>query len=195
MHVGHWTLYAKPVVIRKDGVAHALNVKFYDYVGGNETTLWDFSDPDHIREYSQDNIYYRSMFAIPVKVNKPVDQLTVFDVTGAFNKYLGATPSYCQDRMFPVYAHAWGWKKDLSNPLNRPIIPHDPDVIKSAVTVVARANMLLYDHKKRDISFRIRGVGHLGDREYDSCADVRRGVANYLYPVGPNGASITAIVF
>jgi hypothetical protein len=195
MHVGHWTLYAKNTVIRKDGVAHALNVKAYDYIGGNENTLWNLASETDRREYAEGNWYYRSVFSIPVKVNKNMDQMPFFDITGTFNKYLGSTPEYMQDPMFPVMADAWGWKKDPTNPLTRSIVPREETQRNTCCTIVFMASMLLYNHQTRDISMRIRGCGHWGDREYDGCGNHRRGAAQYLYPVGAPGTSITAIVY
>lgn len=194
MHVGHWTLYAKPVVIRPDGVAHAFNVRALNYVGGNENTLWELGNEDHRIKYAGGDVYYRSVFAIPVRVNKDMSDVLAFDVTGAFNKYLGTTPEYCTDRMYPVVAEAWGWKRDPTDPLTRPIIPHDADQTKSSQTIVFAASMLLYDHSEKKLALRVRGRGHWGDREYDGCCDARRGAAYYLQPVGAPGTNVTAII-
>ena len=53
---------------------------------------------------------------------------------------------------------------------------------------------MLFDQHTGRLDLRIRGRGHWGDREYDGCADVRRGAAGYLMPVGGNGTTTMALI-
>lgn len=190
MHVGHWTLYAKPVVIQPM-IAHGFNVQAQSYVGGNENDMWQIQNPEHRAAYVEGDYFFASGFPVACYINRP-DPFWVYDITNSFNRHLGGTPAICKERMLEVYSKAWGWKRDTGNPLVRPIIPHEEEVGRN--TLVFQATQLIYNSKTDQRDIRIRGRGHWGDREYDGCCKVRRGNESYLLPVGAPGTSITAIV-
>lgn len=163
MHVGHWTLYAKPVVIRAEGVAHAFNIVANGYVGGNDDDVWDIHNSNHVADYNEGKYFTASIFAVPVRINRPVPHW-VYDITNRFNRYLGTTPEVCKERSLELWAAAWNWTQDSSNPMERPIIPHD-DSSGQRNTIVFSANMLIYDHRTGEVDRFVRGRGHWGERE------------------------------
>lgn len=192
MHVGHWTLWAKPIVIRAEGVAHGFNVTANGYVYGNENDFWLINDANHRADYAEGKFGTASVFPVPVRINRTLPNW-VYDITNRFNKYLGTTPEVCKERSLEIWSAAWGWVQDSSNPLERPIIPHDD--VQQQNTIVFQATQLMYDAHTQDLTRRVRGRGHWGEREYDGCGIVRRGgAAGYLQPVGGNGTSTVALI-
>ena len=192
MHVGHWTLYAKPVVIRSDGVAHGFNIRALEYVGGNENTIWEINDPIHRAKFQEGLFHFRSIIPVPVRINRP-DPMWVYDVTGAFNRHLGTTPDECTDPSLRIWANAWGIVQDLGNPLKRPIIPHDRVI--GSNTLVFQATQLIFEEKTKALSGRVRGKGHWGENEYNGCCDIRRGLAVPLQKVNAPGVNAVSIVY
>ena len=166
MHVGHWTLYAKPIVIRAEGVAHGFNIVANGYVGGNDDDMWDIQNASHIADYQEGKYLERSIFPVPVRINRSIPHW-VYDITNSFNRYLGNTPETCKEPSLALWSAAWGWLQDSSNPLTRPIIPHDDTAQLN--TIVFQANQYLYDHHTGRLDFYVRGRGHWGDREVLEC--------------------------
>lgn len=190
MHVGHWTLYAKPIVIRAEGVAHAYNISALRYVGGNGDTFWNIHNSNHVADYGEGKYFTASIFAVPVRINRAIPHW-VYDITNRFNRYLGTTPEVCKERSLEIWAAAWGWIQDSSNPLERPAIPHDD--VQQLNTIVFSANQQLYDHHTGRLDIYVRGRGHWGDREYPGCGEVRRGNGGYLRPRRDVTASMAII--
>lgn len=48
IHYGHFTMYAKTVVLRHDMIVRADNVLCLGYNGGNSTRVWDPLSPAHV---------------------------------------------------------------------------------------------------------------------------------------------------
>lgn len=191
MHVGHWTLYARPIVIRADGVGHAFNIRSERYIGGNENTIWNINDSEDRIKFKTRNFYHRSIIPVPVRINR-ADPYWNYDVTGAYNKHLGPTPSYCTDPSLAMWAKAWGIIQDGKNPLTRPIIPRD-DVRGN--TMVFLTSFLRYEEKTKALSDRVFGRSGWGADEYNGCCQVRRGLNVPLLKVGAPGTNIVSIVY
>ena len=105
-------------------MAHAFNITALQYVGGNDDRVWNINDPNHLADYRDGKYHSYDIFPVAVPINRPVPNW-VYDITGRFNKYLGSTPADCRERSLQLYSTAWGWVQDSSNPMERPIIPHD----------------------------------------------------------------------
>lgn len=153
MHMGHWTLYAKPIVIRPEGVAHGFNIVAKEYLGGNNDEYWDINNPNHVADYNEGKFFSADIFAVAVRINRSRPNW-VYDITGRFNRYLGNTPEYCKERSLELWASSWGWVQDSGNPLERPIIPHDEtqqfNTLVFQVPSSARTLLICFYHRPID---------------------------------------------
>lgn len=190
MHYGHWTLWAKSVVIRAEGIAHAFNIVAHQYLGGNNNIMWDINNPDHLMDYSQGKVLERGIFPVPVRINRDIPHWA-FDITGEFNKFLGGTPEYCKERSLKIWSQAWGWEQDGTNPMTRPII--SVDFSPRHQTLVFSGNQYIFDPSTGKTDLFIPGKGHWAEREVDGCGKVRDGRGGYLLPRRNETASVAII--
>jgi hypothetical protein len=120
-HYGHFTMYAKSIVIKPEYIVRAENVLCLDYIGGAGHDIWDPLDEDHVDCYKANEIIC-DIFALPTIAKWWTPTCDVLDITGAFNEKLCPTDEARRATDYgpsaSIYSEWWGWKS-VSNPLSR----------------------------------------------------------------------------
>lgn len=189
MHYGHFTMYAKTVVLKPEKIVQANNIIVLDYNGGNNTGIWDPLDKHHVGAYRQNELKY-DIFLLPTLPGYSVDDANFLDITGRFNAALGVDAE-TQMRTYygpaaKIWGDVWGWrsvnwgKKYVS------------DVAPKFNTLCFQERQRYYSHSTKDWTAEVQNRGHFGHNVYPGSGSVANGGEMYFRPEGKRSVVISA---
>jgi hypothetical protein len=179
VHYGHFTMYAKTVVLRPDMIVRGDNIVVKDYNGGNGTRVWDPLNEDHVDAY-RSNELENDVFLAAVLPNWTLDATQFMDITGRFSDRL--MPNLESKRatdygpMARILSNLWGWRS-VASPVNR---EHFSTISPKFNTIVFQEHQMLYSHSSKRFDKAIIEKGHWGGKVYPGCGEVRRGYGMYF---------------
>lgn len=184
MHYGNFTMYAKAQIMDRMRLIVIPDVFARGYHGGGGTEFYHMSNRDHKVAYQTfDNSSNRDMFAciVPATWRAPED----LDIAGHFNNVeRDLQPHYPTAQ---VYADYWGWtptSHDVEN-LNFADVASMPRVHN---TLVSQGFQVCLSGDGTTPHYRI-DKGVFGERVYEGCGDVRKGLSGLLKPVNYTNTS------
>lgn len=182
MHMGHFTMYAKSVITRKDTIAVAPDIYPRGYVAGYNSEIWDLADPEHRRDYLDGNVRKRDIFPFPVPINEPAPE-PYYDMTGKFHRALATSQDQPAYTFAEQMTHAWRMQQATINPLSRNYLNY-PGVAMSN-TLVFRCHHKAYtqDGAGNVVWKDIWGAGARGRYEYAGKAHVWAGKSMWEEPL------------
>jgi hypothetical protein len=195
MIFGHWTLYAKSVILQHHLVHHLANAVCDRYEGGGGHLPWDPLDKNDVNDYRKGVYGTKALFACAVNLCSPTPH-KFFDITGQHNPDVLANdspgPHYDSANIYRMW---WGWEHG-PNPFTRPLAESDP--------LTPRYNTLVFEGHQWKWKHRGRGEGDMstivlckspwGPRVYPGCGAARTGRDPYLQPVKYADTATVAII-
>jgi hypothetical protein len=184
MHFGHFTMYLKSVILRKDRIVHGRNVFCKDYKGGNGCRIWDPLNDEDIDDYINGDLK-KDIFIVPTLDNHPIDA-HVMDMTGRYHSSLGISEDGQKSTHYdfaPIACEIWGWdhKKD---PTSRVFRDNDQPEFN---TLCFQEHQTAYVPSEKKFAPLHLDKGHWGQDVYPGCGKVRRAVEPYLKDAGYSG--------
>lgn len=181
MHYGHFTMYAKTVVMHPEMIVRGDNIVVMSYNGGNGTRAWDPRDQNLRDEFDSNNLI-ADIFYAPVPANFEVAS-HFLDITGRFSSRLSANAEAQKATDYGpaanILSQIWGWKA-IASPFTR---EHFSSIAPRFNTMVFQEHQWLYSHSSKRHDRVIVDKGHFGGNVYPGVADVRRGVSMYVKTV------------
>jgi len=179
IHYGHFTMYAKTVVLRHDMIVRADNIVVYGGNGGNSTSIWDPNSEDHVEAFRANELE-NDVFLAAVAPNWEINKTTFMDITGAFAARLSpneeAKRATDYGPMARILSVIWGWRA-VTSPLNKEYVNQ---IAPKFNTLVFQEHQFIYDHATRGLTREIHGCGHWGDLERPGFAETVRGANMYF---------------
>jgi hypothetical protein len=191
-HFGHFTMYAKSVVMFPQYIVRADNIVCLDYVGGNGHLIWNPANDDHVDSYRANELIC-DVFMVPIIRGTWTPNWHIMDISGRYNERVSpnaeARASTDYGPMAAILGEIWGWRAIIS--------PQQKDYFAQFApkfnTVVFQEHQKLYDPNRGDYSVYKIDRGHWGSRVYPGCGEVRRGNSLYFLPVSYDNTRVTVI--
>lgn len=187
MHYGNFTMYTKPQIMDRSRLVLIPDVFARGYVGGGGTKFHYFGNSMHRAAYQQfDTVDGRDLFAciVPATYEPPED----LDITGLFANVEHDELHYPTAHVYKAY---WGWNSapnDVEN-LSFTEVANMPRVHNS---VVSQGFQVLLSGDGKQPHFKLN-KGVFGERVYEGCGDVRRGLSSVLKPINYSNTSTVLI--
>jgi hypothetical protein len=184
MHFGHFTMYAKSLVLENRMLIWARNMYIAGTVGGAGTKFWNYSDDDENRcgrsAYLNAELN-ADLIACAVPIHWKPDRWHL-DATGAYNPAL-YNPRTREPLHHPgaeTYAAYWQWRNNASaaftqqSPLGSNATP------PTANTVAFRGFQMSCNKQSGELNIPTINKGHWGPNVCIGAAAVRRGEGTTL---------------
>lgn len=185
MHFGHFTMYAKSLVLENRALTWARNMYAGGYLGGAGTTFWLYNDdPNNLRSRTAylNAALNASLIACPLPIHfKP--QNWHLDATGRYNPSLYASRSAREPLHWPgadIFAGYWNWRNNSSLAFTQHSPMQNSSVPPTANTVCFQGFQMVVDKSTRELKRPIVNRGHWGPNVCVGAAAVRRGAGAVL---------------
>lgn len=185
MHFGHFTMYAKSLVLENRALTWARNMYAGGYLGGAGTTFWLYNDdPNNLRSRTAylNAALNASLIACPLPIHfKP--QNWHLDATGRYNPSLYASRSAREPLHWPgadIFASYWNWRNNSSLAFTQHSPMQNSSVPPTANTVCFQGFQMVIDKSTRELKRPIVNRGHWGPNVCVGAAAVRRGAGAVL---------------
>lgn len=185
MHFGHFTMYAKSLVLENRALTWARNMYAGGYLGGAGTTFWLYNDdPNNLRSRTAylNAALNASLIACPLPIHfKP--QNWHLDATGRYNPSLYASRSAREPLHWPgadIFASYWNWRNNSSLAFTQHSPMQNSSVPPTANTVCFQGFQMVVDKSTRELKRPIVNRGHWGPNVCVGAAAVRRGAGAVL---------------
>lgn len=144
MHFGHFTMYAKTVVLDNSKIVHGYNAYCRGYNGGNGVSFYNSLNPDHVAEYKQGETNHDIFMAATLAHH--LINTSALDITGEFQASLNPSLEANESTNYfncESLARLWGWTSRY-NPLT---VQHVNQAIGRYNTVTFQEHQLQYEYK------------------------------------------------
>lgn len=185
MHFGHFTMYAKSLVLENRALTWARNMYAGGYLGGAGTTFWVYDDePNNLRSRSAylNATLNASLIACPLPIHfKP--QNWHMDITGRYNPALYASRTAREPLHWPgadIFASYWQWRNNASLAFTQHSPMQNASTPPTANTVCFQGFQMVVDKSSRELTRPIVNRGHWGPNVCVGAAAVRRGAGAVL---------------
>lgn len=182
-HYGHFTMYAKSIVMFPEFIVRVDNVLCKRYIGGNDVATWDPLDEED-RDNYRTNELTKAQFLIPILKGswKPSPDAHFMDITTRFNErlYPDAQAKKATDYgpIGRIMGELWGWRS-ISSPANKGYFDNFAPKFN---TLVFREHTRIYNQETKTEEITMDS-GHWGKQVYPGCGRVRRGEEMYFKDV------------
>jgi hypothetical protein len=192
MHFGHFTMYAKSVILNEEYIAHARNIFSRAYIGGNGGRIWDPLDRDDVVEYNQGHLE-KDIFLMPCLSNYVADDFHM-DISGRYHESLNVSDA-CQEstnyEAAAIFSKVWGFRNARNYTNERQnYMAHVP---RNQNTLCFQEHQTSWNASERKWDCRFIDKGHWGMNVYPGCAQVRRNALKHLQATNYNGTMNVSI--
>lgn len=185
MHFGHFTMYAKSLVLENRALTWARNMYAGGYLGGGGVAFWCYDD--EVNNLRGRSAYLNaqlnaSLIACPLPIHfKP--QNWHLDVTGRYNPALYASRTAREPLHWPgadIFAAYWHWRNNVSLAFTQHSPAQNSATPPTANSVCFQGFQMVVDKNSRELTRPIVNRGHWGPNVCVGAAAVRRGAGAVL---------------